>query len=223
MNWISVTESLPETGKKVIATFVNQSGKRRTICAHYIARWSVESDNNDDCHDEYSEEKDAYFYCEGWYENIENWGEYMAVHVCEGEITHWMPLPESPEQQAQQPVVPEAKVWNQVEGRDGKLYGDGWNACRDAMLSASQTKAPQPSLEEYVLCDHKGVVINNNLKDSQVLIACPPHTTISVGTVMIACQHPDVIDDGCVICGININPNSDDWRTDLLSAGKEAV
>jgi hypothetical protein len=37
-----------------------------------------------------------------------------------------------------QPVVPEAKVWNQVEGRDGKLYTDGWNACRDVMLSAAK-------------------------------------------------------------------------------------
>ena len=37
-----------------------------------------------------------------------------------------------------QPVVPEAKVWNQAEGRDGKLYADGWNACRDAMLSAGK-------------------------------------------------------------------------------------
>jgi hypothetical protein len=37
-----------------------------------------------------------------------------------------------------QPVVLEAKVWNQAEGRDGKLYADGWNACRDAMLSAGK-------------------------------------------------------------------------------------
>ena len=70
------------------------------------------------------------------------------------------------------------------------------------------------------LADERGVVINNNLKGSQVLVACPPHTTIPVGTVMIVCQHPDVIDDACVICGISIIPNSDDWRTALLSAGK---
>jgi hypothetical protein len=37
-----------------------------------------------------------------------------------------------------QPVVPEVKVWNQVMGRDGELYTAGWNACREALLSAGK-------------------------------------------------------------------------------------
>lgn len=95
--WIRVKEKLPETGRKVIATFVNNQGKRRTICGHYIERFTVESCGEFECNDEYSEEMDNYFFCEGWYENIENWGEYSSVHVCEGDVTHWMPLPEPPE------------------------------------------------------------------------------------------------------------------------------
>lgn len=39
------------------------------------------------------------------------------------------------------PAVPEAKDWNQATGRDGLMFTDGWNACRDAMLDA----APQPA------------------------------------------------------------------------------
>lgn len=94
--WISVIYYLPEAGKKVLATFENSHGKRRIICGHYVPRWTIESDCEEDSYDEYSDEEDAYFLCEGWYENIENWGDFSSVHVCEGDVTHWMPLPEAP-------------------------------------------------------------------------------------------------------------------------------
>lgn len=96
-NWISVFDKLPDAGKKVLATFKNRHGKRRTICGHHVPRWTIESGcDDDDVHDEYNEEKDAYYLCQGWYENIENWGDFTSVHVCEGEVTHWMPLPDAP-------------------------------------------------------------------------------------------------------------------------------
>ena len=41
-------------------------------------------------------------------------------------------------------AVPEQREWNQVTGRDGFKYTEGWNACREAML----TDAPSP--------DHSG-------------------------------------------------------------------
>lgn len=34
--WIPVTERLPDGSKKVMATYLNSHGKRRTICAMYI-------------------------------------------------------------------------------------------------------------------------------------------------------------------------------------------
>lgn len=95
MEWISVEDRLPE--KKCIATYENALGNRRTIIASYFPARAVESDGEDDAYDEYCEESDQYFYCEGWYEQQDNWGEYSSIYVNEGEVTHWMPLPEPPE------------------------------------------------------------------------------------------------------------------------------
>ena len=93
--WVSVEDRLPKAHKVVIATFKNERGNSRTVCGYYIRRFETVSEGEDGF-EEYCEEKDEYFCCEGWYENIENWDEYTAVHVSEGKITHWMPLPEPP-------------------------------------------------------------------------------------------------------------------------------
>jgi len=34
--------------------------------------------------------------------------------------------------------LPTAKVWNQAEGRDGKLYAQGWNDCLAAIAAAQE-------------------------------------------------------------------------------------
>ncbi len=96
--WISVKDALPSHGANVLATFTNDYGKQRVIVGHYLERWREEStfDGNDD--DEYSEELDYYFMKQGWYENTENWGDYSAVAVSEGVVTHWMSLPLPPHQ-----------------------------------------------------------------------------------------------------------------------------
>lgn len=91
--WISVDERLPDAETKVLAAFLNSHQLPRRICGMYIPRWTVASGGEADCPDEYSEEEDEYYLREGWYECIENWGELSSVYVCEGEITHWMPLP----------------------------------------------------------------------------------------------------------------------------------
>lgn len=98
MSWINVKDKLPENSRKVLAVFSTENGNQFRICAHFTREGESEVYDFDE-HDSYAyydEEKDKYFYHEGWYENIENWGDFSSIYVCEGEVTHLMDLPESP-------------------------------------------------------------------------------------------------------------------------------
>lgn len=97
--WISVEERLPESGRTVLAFYLNSHGKGRCIRAMFVKRWTVEAEEFADpdvqcC--EYSEQDDCYYTTEGWYELIDNWPDYASCAVIEGVITHWMPLPAAP-------------------------------------------------------------------------------------------------------------------------------
>ena len=96
--WISVEDSLPET--KCIALYKNSLGKPRMVMAEYIKKHTLEA--SPDCDgegvSEYCEEKDIYYYTEGWWEIVENWDEYKFIVIHEGEVTHWQHLPECPTQ-----------------------------------------------------------------------------------------------------------------------------
>lgn len=97
--WISAEDRLPDSGRAVLAYYLNRQGMGRRIRAEYVTRWTVEAEMFDDPDTEcveYSEQADAYYVTEGWYELIDNWGEYSSVSVTEGIITHWMPLPAAP-------------------------------------------------------------------------------------------------------------------------------
>ena len=99
--WISVTDALPKSGVTVLACYRNRLGKLRRIRAYWIAAKTVEANTDDwDQCSEYDEATDTYYVTEGWYECIDNWGDYSAVAVSEGEVTHWMPLPEAPQEVA---------------------------------------------------------------------------------------------------------------------------
>ena len=99
--WISVTDALPKSGVTVLACYRNRLGKLRRIRAHWIAAKTAEANSEDwDQCSEYDEATDTYYVTEGWYERIDNWGDYSAVAVSEGDVTHWMPLPEAPQEVA---------------------------------------------------------------------------------------------------------------------------
>ena len=100
--WISVKERLPESGVHVlICCEMRRYGGEiagKYVCDGYYAEANkiIAGDFTDEC--EYSEEDDEYYLCEGWYEVIKNWDDYNSVAV-EDFVTHWMPLPEPPEEE----------------------------------------------------------------------------------------------------------------------------
>ncbi len=102
--WVPVSARLPEAGLMVLAFYVNGAGKPRRIRAKYIADRTCESTDFDgDIGAVYDEASDTYYWPAGWYEQIDNLDDYSAVAVCEGEVTHWMPMPDGPLAAAEAP------------------------------------------------------------------------------------------------------------------------
>lgn len=93
--WIPVSERLPDSGVVVLACYRNGLGNLRRIRANWLAAKTAESSSDSEI-GEYDEETDCFYDPEGWYERIDNWCDYTAVAVCEGDVTHWMPLPPPP-------------------------------------------------------------------------------------------------------------------------------
>jgi hypothetical protein len=91
---IPVSEQMPEPGIKVIAHYLNDLGKGRTIMAEWVPAKSHKSDDADEDFAEYDEE---FYRPEGWYEVVENSSDYCALLV-DNEVTHWQSLPASPYQ-----------------------------------------------------------------------------------------------------------------------------
>ena len=48
MDWISVKDKMPEHGKNVLATYINDYRKHRIVVGHHLKRWKTESDCEDD-------------------------------------------------------------------------------------------------------------------------------------------------------------------------------
>lgn len=92
MEWQPI-ETAPKTGRKILLSLENIDGKRRTIVAFWVERFTIEDDGDDD----HGEEKDGtYYWPEGWYERIESHDDFYCLYAAQKSITHWMPLPNPP-------------------------------------------------------------------------------------------------------------------------------
>lgn len=94
-SWVPVVERMPPSGAVVLVAYRNERGEWRRIRAQWIAAKSVEAGCDSEI-GEYDEATDTYYDPEGWYESINNWDDYSAVMVYEGQPSHWMPLPAPP-------------------------------------------------------------------------------------------------------------------------------
>lgn len=79
--------------RKVIVTYVNELGKRRTVMACYYVEHSLEM--NDDYEDVgiWVEAIGQSFAPAGWYEEIDHEGD---IHALGGDPDYWQPLPKPP-------------------------------------------------------------------------------------------------------------------------------
>lgn len=100
--WISVKDRLPEPEQEVFVCVRSKISNYSYVCCamHVPENWYRQSSVfcwDFECYDEYDEEQDDYIVKQGWYESIHNWDDYSVVGI-EDIVTHWMPLPQPPEE-----------------------------------------------------------------------------------------------------------------------------
>ena len=90
--WISVKKRLPKVDKPVLISAKNNYYKY--VCVgKWVEKYSVEDEGEEFDFADYNEENDTYYYPEGWYECIYNWGDYSDVFISD-EVIAWQLLPE---------------------------------------------------------------------------------------------------------------------------------
>ena len=105
--WTALSGELPPSGKRVLFSWLNSQGKRRTSIGFYAAyRDIIVSDDEENPEDEDCELwGDAVVLREGWYEEGAEEAEYEAGYCFRQKTpTHWMSLPPPPEKEHEDKV-----------------------------------------------------------------------------------------------------------------------
>lgn len=100
--WIPVAERLPEPETDVLAV-CNRNGYIFVIPAIYedgkmLTRDSAWNWSDIYCYGLYDEEADDYYIPEGWWENRQFNPDDVYNNPVDCAVTHWLPLPEAPEE-----------------------------------------------------------------------------------------------------------------------------
>ncbi len=130
-------ETAPK-GNAVLIYYTNEFGNERIVKALYIERFTEEAEPASE-NDEYNEADDTYYTLPGWYEMIDNWGDYSSVAIHHNP-SHWMPLPEGI---AERGKVPDG--WKLVPSEPTSVMND---AAMDYWRKAS------PSTYAFVLWEN---------------------------------------------------------------------
>lgn len=98
MEWIPVDQALPSDTRRVLFTWLNRQGKRRTALGFYAREREIEADWGEDTNEEECEddENGTTWLMEGWYEDSYTAG-YRGMVL---DVTHWMQLPAPPDDSA---------------------------------------------------------------------------------------------------------------------------
>lgn len=99
--WINVKDRMPKQEECVLLLCKTQYGTSYK-CIGFYESGTMRRDDSDYCWDYevcdiYDEENDDYLVNKGWFERVFNWDDYSACGI-EDDVTHWMPLPEPPEE-----------------------------------------------------------------------------------------------------------------------------
>ena len=95
MNWIPIEDRMPMAQQLVLIAYTKDGSRRAVTMGWYAPAKTVESGYfENEVDDEYNEATDTYYLKEQWVDESRE-SEY---HYSIGGVTHWMPLPELPEE-----------------------------------------------------------------------------------------------------------------------------